>query len=250
MRRCRSTTFATEPAVPADRCAVRPAVPTGRTARAATAPAVRRLLCGAALAGALVASAQTVSLSGSLGTKALLVIDGAPQIVAVGSAARGVRLISVSGSDAVIEVQGKRVALALGGAQVNLGGATLPDAGTTIVLSAGSGGHFHSAGAINGKAVRFLVDTGATHVAMSAAEAERLGIDYRGAPRGLASTANGQVVSYRVRLASVRIGDVQVYDVDATVVPLPMEHILLGNSFLTRFQMKRDNDVMTLTRRF
>jgi aspartyl protease family protein len=38
--------------------------------------------------------------------------------------------------------------------------------------------------------------------------------------------------------------------VEALVMPLPMPHILLGNSFLTRFQMKRENDVMTLTRRF
>ena len=48
----------------------------------------------------------------------------------------------------------------------------------------------------------------------------------------------------------MRIGDVQVYDVDAIVSPAPMPYILLGNSFLTRFQMKRENDVMTLDLRY
>ena len=52
------------------------------------------------------------------------------------------------------------------------------------------------------------------------------------------------------RLASVRIGDVQVYNVDASVLPAPMSHVLLGNSFLTRFQMKRENDMLTLDKRY
>ncbi|MES1161612.1 MAG: retropepsin-like aspartic protease, partial [Rhizobacter sp.] len=68
--------------------------------------------------------------------------------------------------------------------------------------------------------------------------------------RGITNTANGQVVAYRVKLASVRVGDVQIYDVDGLVTQQPMDAVLLGNSFLTRFQMKRDNDTMTLTKRF
>jgi aspartyl protease family protein len=63
-------------------------------------------------------------------------------------------------------------------------------------------------------------------------------------------TANGDAVAYATKLKSVRIGDVQVYDVDAIVLPAPMPYILLGNSFLTRFQMKRENDVMTLDLRY
>ena len=55
---------------------------------------------------------------------------------------------------------------------------------------------------------------------------------------------------YAAKLASVRIGDVQVYNVEPSVSPAPMPYILLGNSFLTRFQMKRENDVMTLDLRY
>ena len=196
------------------------------------------------------ACAQSVSMSGSLGDKALLIIDGAPRTVATGSTVRGVKLVAVSGSEATVEVKGKRQVLSLGGAQVNLGGAPSDAGGSQIVLTAGSGGHFITDGAINGQAVRFLVDTGATYVSMGAAEAERLGIDFRKGQRGVSNTANGQIVVYRVSLASVRVGDVNIYNVDALVSQLPMDYVLLGNSFLTRFQMKRENETMTLVKRF
>jgi aspartyl protease family protein len=209
-----------------------------------------RTLTAAVLIVALPAFAQTVSLSGSLGDKALLVIDGTPRTVAAGSSVNGVKLLSVSGGDAVVEVQGKRVKLALGGAQVNLGGKPTEGSGSQIVLTAGSGGHFFANGSINGKAVRFVVDTGATYVSMGAAEAERLGIDFRRGERGMTQTANGTMPAYKVMLASVRIGDVQVYNVEALVGQSGMDQILLGNSFLTRFQMKRENDLMTLNRRY
>ena len=209
-------------------------------------------MCGlaAALLLAAPAFAQTVSMSGSLGDKALLIIDGAPRTVAAGSTVQGVKLVSVSGSEAVVEVKGKRVTLALGGAQVNIGGAPSAGGGTQIVLTAGSGGHFFTAGSINGKAARFMVDTGATYVSMGADEAERLGIDYRGGQRGMTSTANGTMAAYKISLASVRIGDVQVYNVEALVGQGPMTQVLLGNSFLTRFQMKRENDTLTLSKRY
>ena len=207
--------------------------------------------CASAFAPAFApAFAQSVSLSGSLGDKALLVIDGAPRTLAVGASLQGVRLVSVSGSNAVVEIKGQRVALALGGAQVNLGGPSGGGGAAQIVLSADSGGHFVTSGAINGKSARFLVDTGATNLALSQSEAQNLGIDYRKGERGTSMTANGQVPVYRVMLASVRVGEVQVYNVEATVVPLQMPFVLLGNSFLTRFQMKRENDVLTLTKRF
>ena len=163
---------------------------------------------------------------------------------------QGVRLLSVSGNEAMVEVQGKRFALRLGEAQVNLGGKGSEGAGKQIVLTAQSGGHFYAPGTINGKAVRFVVDTGATTVAMSQEEADRLGIDYKSGARGMARTANGVVPAYRASLAAVRIGDVQVHNVEATVLPGPMSFILLGNSFLTRFQMKRENDVLTLDLRY
>ena len=203
-----------------------------------------------ALVCAAGAAAQTVSMGGSLGSNALLVIDGKPRNVAVGATVDGIRVVSVTGNEAVVELKGKRVLLRLGDAQVNLGGKASEGGGKQIVLTAQSGGHFHANGAINGQSVRFMVDTGATMVAMDKFEAERLGLDYKNGRRGITRTANGDMAVYATKLASVRIGDVLVYNVDAVVSPAPMPYILLGNSFLTRFQMKRENDVMTLDLRY
>ena len=207
---------------------------------------LKALVLAAAALCAGAAAAQSVSMGGSLGSNALLVIDGKPRNVAVGATVEGVRLVSVTSNEAVVEVKGKRVSLRLGDAQVNLGGRQSEGGGRQIVLSAESGGHFFSSGSINGKTVRFLVDTGATNVSMSQEDADRIGLDYKNGPRGLTRTANGVIPVYGTNLTSVRVGDVVVYNVDATIVPGQMSHVLLGNSFLTRFQMRRDNDKLTL----
>ena len=211
---------------------------------------VRRLAALLVVFAAAPSWAQSVSMSGSLGDKALLVIDGAPRTVAAGATVQGVKLVSVAGSDAVVEVKGKRVTLTMGGAQVNLGGTPTEGAGSQIVLTADSRGHFFTGGSVNGKAVRFVVDTGATFVSMGADQARELGVDFTKGERGVSNTANGQIAVYKVKLASVRVGDVQLFDIDGLVGQQPMPGILLGNSFLTRFQMKRDNDTMTLTKRY
>ena len=198
---------------------------------------------------AALADAPRVALSGRMGSKALLVINGSPRALAVGTSEQGVKLLSLTGNTAVVEVEGRRLSLALGASPVDLSGTPSAGGGTRVVLSAGSGGHFTSAGSINGRPVLFMVDTGATVVALSQSEADRIGLDYRKSPRGLVQTANGTVPVHSVRLANLRLGDVQVYDVAAVVMPAQMPTVLLGNSFLNRFQMKRENDTMTLEKR-
>jgi aspartyl protease family protein len=195
--------------------------------------------------------AQSVALQGMLGSKALLIVDGAaPKSVAPGETHKGVKVLSTLGDQAVIEINGKRHTLRVGDAPASVGGAMTASRGSKIVLTAGTGGHFLTPGAINGRPTQFLVDTGATSVSMSVQEAERLGIDYKKGQLGRSSTANGTVTTYLVKLASVRIGDVEVYDIDGNVVPAGMPYILLGNSFLTRFQMTRQNDQLVLERRY
>ena len=147
-----------------------------------------------------------MSLGGSFGNKALLVIDGAPRTSPVGARLPGRQAASAcTGNDAVVEVKGKRVTLALGGARsTSAAPAQRRRAATRSCSRADSGGHFFTTGTINGKAVRFLVDTGATNVGIGQAEAERLGIDYRSGPRGFSSTANGAVPVYLVRSPGAR----------------------------------------------
>jgi aspartyl protease family protein len=194
-------------------------------------------------------AAQTVTLNGHIGgQKALLVIDGEPHTVAVGTSVRGVRLLSLGESRAEVEVAGTRRTLALGAGAVRSTGATARG-GNEIVLTAGRNGHFRTLGQINGKSVEFFVDTGASVVSLGQAEADRLGIDYKSGKPGMARTANGDVPIRLITLNSVRIGDVEVANVEAAVHPSSFGVVLLGNSFLTRFQMRRENDVMRLERR-
>lgn len=210
---------------------------------------MQRLLALLIVAACGTAAAQSVSFSGHMGYRALLVIDGVPRSLSVGNTVAGVQLISVNPSEAVIDIGGKRQTLALGGSPVSLAGADSAGGGTQIALSAADGGHFVTAGSINGKAVQFMVDTGATTIALSAAEADRIGLKYKDGEHLTGHTANGAVHGYRTSLGVVRVGDVQVYNVEAAVLPLPMPHVLLGNSFLNRFQMKRDNERMTLDKK-
>jgi aspartyl protease family protein len=206
----------------------------------------------ALLTGNTGAWAQSVALQGMLGSSALLIVNGtAPKAVAVGAVHQGVKVVSTSGDQAVVEIGGQRHTLRVGEAPASVGGnGGAAPRSNRIVLTAGSGGHFMTQGAINGKAANFLVDTGATMVAMGAADADRLGLNYKAGQPGYTSTANGVTPAWRIKLASVRVGDVEVHDVDALVSPQPMPFLLLGNSFLERFQMKRENDQMVLERRY
>lgn len=214
-------------------------------------PGVRRpagvalLLWGLAAA----AQAQSVAFSGMLGDRALLIIDGQAQTVAVGATKGGVKLVKLDGNIAQIEAGGKTQSLRLGGAAVVAGDTGGNSSGSRIVLPAGSGGHFTGLGTINGHSIRFVIDTGATSVSMGIDEAVRLGLDVRSGTATGVMTANGAVAARSLSLASVRVGDVTVYNVQATVVPQSMPYILLGNSFLSRFQMHSDNDTLVLDKK-
>jgi aspartyl protease family protein len=195
--------------------------------------------------------AQNVALTGVMGQRALLVIDGgAPAVLTRGDSRDGVTLISVGGDQAVVEVDGRHQSLRVGDVPVSVAGAASAAGSTRIVLNAGQGGHFISAGQINGASVRFLVDTGATDVSMSVQEADRIGLRYRAGTPVALITANGAVPGYKVHLDTVRLGGVEVYNVEAIVTQTPMPFILLGNTFLTHFQLKQENDSLTLDKRF
>jgi aspartyl protease family protein len=203
------------------------------------------------LLATLGAHAQTVAVQGMLGGKPLLVVDGgAPKTVAVGETFKGVKVVSAAGDEAVLEVNGKRQTLRVGESPGSFGGGPALQGGSRIVLTASSGGHFTSQGSINGRAATFLVDTGATLVGLGATEAERMGIDYKAGQPVRMGTANGSVMGWRVKLQSVRLGDVEVREVDAVVGAASMPYVLLGNSFLGRFSMRRDNEQMVLERRY
>src|SRR6478735_2545916 len=109
------------------------------------------VLAACALLAAGSAFAQAVALQGMLGSKALLIVDGtAPKTVAPGETHMGVKVISTTGDQALVEIAGKRETLRVGEAPASVGGkGGAPAGGSKIVLMAGTGGHFLTQGSIN-----------------------------------------------------------------------------------------------------
>lgn len=209
--------------------------------------------CASLLAAAQV-KATDISVVGLFGGKAVLVIDGGkPRTVSAGeSTPEGVRLVSADSKAAVIEHQGRRMTLAPGGG-MRIGGGPHSDSGggESVTLSADSQGHFVTLGQINGGTVQFLVDTGATAVAIPASLARQLGINYLGGQRGYTETANGRAAAYKIKLDTVKLGDITLHAVDAVVLEGDgLKIALLGMTFLNRTEMKRNGQALTLIKRF
>jgi aspartyl protease family protein len=211
---------------------------------------IARHCSAAALAlAALGAAAADVSYVGAIGDKAaILVIDAAaPRTVKVGQKLGAVTVLEVERERAVVDVAGERRVLQRGAHY------QLPTAGgdrQSTVLAADARGHFIALGAINGGSVRFVVDTGATVVALPAHEAVRLGIDYRKGRPGSTRTAGGVVPVFRVTLDRVKVGAIELFSVEGLVIEQGLDIALLGMSFLSRVEMRNEGQTMTLIRRF
>lgn len=113
-----------------------------------------------------------------------------------------------------------------------------------VELQRDPSGHYRAEAFINGAKVRVLVDTGATGVAISQSLAESLGLKSNVAVR--TSTANGETVSYMVRLDEVRLGGIVAKDVSATIAPGLDGDALLGMSFLARMDIRLYKGKMTI----
>ena len=193
-----------------------------------------------------------ISVTALFNGKAVIVVDnGRPRTMSVGeSTADGVKLLSATSESAVVEYAGKKQTLLLGQGTRLSAGAAAPSS-AQVTLSAGAGGHFWAPGAINGVSIRFLVDTGATTIALSSESAKRLGLNYTAGARVPVRTASTTTAGYRVKLDTVSVGDITLNNVDGLVLEgrYP-EDALLGMSFLNRTQMKRDGDTLVLVRRY
>ena len=196
-----------------------------------------------------VAGAVDVTLIGLFPGKAVLTVDrGAPRTLAIGqSTPEGVKLVSTDGKSAVIEIEGQRQTVEMG---QHFETAGMTGSRQQVTLAPDSRGHFVTDGQVNGAHIRFLVDTGATLVAIPAREAARLGIDYRSGRRGISQTANGPVAFWRVMLDSVTLGTVTLTNVEGAVHEGGLDTALLGMSFLSRTEMRREGETLTLVKRY
>lgn len=187
-------------------------------------------------------------------TKAIVYVEGKRRVLTVGETSpEGVMLVDVIDSaQVVIENKGHRDTLSLNAAAIFPGTpvtATTEGEGTAK-LWAGPNGFFYANGAINGYPVRFLVDTGATIIAIDHKLARRIGLDYSDATPGLAHTAGGSAPMVATKLNEVSVGDITLQDVEAGImVASDLDMPLLGMSFLGQLDMVRIDNQMELKQR-
>ena len=194
-------------------------------------------------------SALEIQVTALFRGKALLTIDNQPKLLASGESHRGVTLLSADSRGAVIRHQGIARKLTL---NQRIGGGYHAPAQAKLQIWPDSHGMYRTTGTINGFAVVFLVDTGASTIAMNSKEAQRMGIDYRlrGEQRRV-STASAVVTAYGLTLKQVTVGELAFTQIDAVVIEgnQPTE-ILLGMSYLNRLEINHRNGAMVLKQKY
>lgn len=208
---------------------------------------MRRVLCTLfLLVASPIMAAEQVQVLGLFSGKAMLMIDGQRYTLSAGETSpEGVKLISADSNKALLEMDGKRQELKLG-TQIS---SHYPEAKKKVVdIYPDEIGMYRVNGSINGQSINFLVDTGASDIAMNSKQAAQLGIDYlNNGVAGLADTASARVRVYRVKLDKVTVGTITAYNVDAMVLEgTQPAQVLLGQSFLNQLHMKREGTLLRL----
>ena len=194
-------------------------------------------------------ASQAIVVQGLFSGKAVVSIDGQRRVIAVGETSpEGVKLIAADTGQAILEIDGQQKSYTLG-SPVSLSFTKAESIEEKVF--ADERGMFMSVGSINSQSVRFLVDTGATSIAMNTTQARRLGIRYETEGKlATASTASGFVKAYRVHLNTVSLGKIKRRNIEAMVID--GEHpgpILLGMSFLGNLKVEKAGNTLTLKSR-
>lgn len=203
------------------------------------------------LLNSLSASAEEldVLVVGLFADKAVVEVNGEQHLLRVGqSTPEGVKLIAANSSEAVLQIHGQQQSYPLGN---RIGSHFTPAPEQPKVSLWPTNGMYLTPGSINGYSVDFLVDTGATAIALNAATAKRLGLDYyRGEQIGL-RTASGYDVGYRVNLDMVQLDEIKLYNVAAVVIDGPEpQTALLGMSFLGQLDIQHNGERLDLQQKY
>ena len=189
-------------------------------------------------------SANSITVKGLFKGAALLIIDGEQILLKEGKSKYDVKLIEATSRDALLEINGKRQRVGL---SKQVGGTYQQAENKVVRIASQRGGHHWVRGAVNGRSVDFFVDTGASLIAFNLSTAKRLGIDYRNGEPGLMNTANGVTEMRLVTLKKVTVGEITLHNVRASVsLNDALKVALLGNSFLSRTNMRTENGVLIM----
>ena len=185
--------------------------------------------------------------------RAMLSVDGGKaKIISEGKTLSGVKLISSNTSQAIIEVNGKRQTLKLNSSLVleeSLGAKPSNSYASSIQLFVDEQGFFRGDGSVNGKSIKFLIDTGANLVVLNSNEAKRIGLDYKSGVESVARTASGVTPMYLMTVERISIGGLELRNVETGIIEGSFpQYPLLGMSFLGQLKMQQDGKVMTISR--
>lgn len=214
----------------------------------------RYLLCllvlGTSLHTPPVTAGMDVRVVGLFADRAVLLVEGQQHLLKVGQTSpEGIKLVSASSESAILLIGGEQVTARLDG---RVSASKRPAAVQEVQVRRNTTGMYTTVGSINGLPVSFLVDTGATQVAMNASQARRLGIDFHviGTPAEV-TTASGVERAWSVILDAVKVGDLEVRNVSAVVLEGAQPVLtLLGMSYLGRIDISNDGQLMTLRKKY
>jgi aspartyl protease family protein len=208
------------------------------------------LLAFCLLASPAASAAPAVRVVGLFKDRAVVLIDGKQRLLRVGQTSpEGLKLISADSESARLEYRGEAFGATLDN---QVSARSKPPVAEQVQIWRNTLGMYATTGSINGLPVSLLVDTGATQVAMNAAQARHLGIDYRvtGTPTSIA-TASRVERAWAVTLDSVKVGEIELRNVKAVVLEgAQPPTILLGMSFLGRLEMTNDGRLLTLHKKY
>ena len=212
-------------------------------------PVLFAVLC-VSLYPSTVLAGMDVRVVGLFTDRAVLLIEDQQRLLRVGQTSpEGIKLVSASSESAVLLIDGEEVTARLDG---RVSARKRTAAVKEVQVWRNTTGMYTTVGSINGLPVSFLVDTGATQVAMNASQARRLGIDYHvtGRPAEV-TTASGVERAWMVTLDSVKVGDLEVRNVAAVVLEGVQPQVtLLGMSYLGRMEILNEGRLMTLRQRY
>lgn len=196
------------------------------------------------------AAVESVQIMALFKNRVMVKLDGKQRMLRLGKTSpEGVTLISATSREAVLEVNGKRDTFVLG---QHISASYVRNETPVVRIVSDNLGMFRTSGGINGQIVDFLVDTGASVVSMNSQDAKRLGIDYvRHGKQIYVQTASRVERAYAVTLNKVRVGDITLENVEATVLlgNFPVK-VLLGMSFLGKLEMKNSGNLLELRKKF
>ncbi len=208
------------------------------------------LILLAVLAGQAMAE-PVVRVVGLFPNAAVVNVDGQRTLLKVGQEGpMGLQLISADSRSAVLSINGRQQRMELS-RDYNQGGYSTPEK-QRLIIARGRGGHYWVNGSVNGSSMPFLLDTGASAVALNAVQARRLGIDFMASGKPMqVTTASGVERGWQVTLRSVKVGAIEVLGVEAIVLEgnFPAD-ALLGMSFLNRIGWRQEQDALVLEAKY